>query len=326
MLKNSFLLVILEEPMRGLTATLVYNPNSGKRRASDLAKRFQELWQERTGTTAKLRPTRSLQDIRIAAKETAHQSDVVVFLGGDGTFSEALQGLFEFTDFHSPAKPIGLLPAGTGNSFLRDFGITGFDSAFASLCQSLEKKQPFTADIGLLSYRLNDKIHRRIVMNIWGIGFIPAVTKLAIKLRNIGSLNYTAATLIRLLSHKPYHYEAKIDGKAEKMCCDFVTLSNSQYTGGSMHMAPPVRVNDSHMFMVCPELKKRRRVLALFPKIFAGRHLESAAVRSQFVKEFSLTTQNPISMNVDGELEIGCNPNIKILPAAWKLWVSHPEL
>jgi diacylglycerol kinase family enzyme len=310
--------------MRGLKATLVYNPNSGKRRAPELAKRFQDLWHERTGTKATLRPTSSLQDIRVAAKETANRDDVVVFLGGDGTFSEALQGLFELNNFRSPAKPIGLLPAGTGNSFLRDFGITDFDTAFASLCKSIEKKHPFTADIGLLCYHNNGEIQQRIVMNIWGIGFIPAVTKLAVKLRSMGSLNYTAATLIRLLSHKPYHYDAKIDGKSEKMCCDFVTISNSQYTGGTMHMAPPVRTNDSQMFLVSPELKKPHRVLALFPKIFAGKHIENPAVRSQFVKEFSLSTNQPISMNVDGELEFGCSPNIRVLPGAWKLWVVQP--
>ncbi len=88
-------------------------------------------------------------------------------------------------------------------------------------------------------------------------------------------------------------------------------------------MAPPVRVNDSKMFMVSPELKKPHRVLALFPKIFKGKHIEDPLVRSQFVKEFSLATKGPISMNVDGELELGSNPKVKVLPGAWKLWISH---
>jgi YegS/Rv2252/BmrU family lipid kinase len=309
--------------MRGLTAALVYNPNSGKGHAPELAKRFQDLWHERTGTIAALRATTSREDIRVAARETANTCDVQIFLGGDGTFSEGIQGLFEHTQFRSPEKPVGLLPAGTGNSFLRDFGITDFDSAFESLCRALEKKEPLTADIGLLSYQIDKKSHQRIVMNIWGIGFIPDVTELAIKLRRLGSLNYTAATLIRLATHKPYHYDAKIDGKSERVSCNFVTISNSQYTGGAMRIAPPVRVNDAQLFMVCPSETMRHRFLAFFPKVFSGNHLEIPTVRSQFVREFSLKTKTPISMNIDGELESGANPHLKIMPGAWKVWVSN---
>jgi diacylglycerol kinase (ATP) len=309
--------------MRGLTATLVYNPSSGKRKAPLLAKRFQDLWFEKTGTKPVLRSTRSREDIRKAAAETADKSDVQVFLGGDGTLSEGLQGLFEHSKFRALTKPIALLPAGTGNSFLRDFGITDFESAFDALCQALEKNEHADIDVGLLSYEHNKKEHKRIVMNIWGVGFIPAVTKLAIQLRILGSLNYTLATLAKVTHHTPYKYNAYIDGKARKLCCDFVTISNSRYTGGKMLIAPPVRPNDAKLFMVMPELKMPHKVLAMFPKIFTGEHIKNPFVHSQFLHDFRIETPKPIPMNVDGELEVGSNPHLKIFPKAWKAWVVH---
>ena len=312
--------------MKGLTATLVFNPNSGKKRAPLLAQRFAELWKERTDTVPTLRPTRSHADIRIAAKETHGKSDVQVFLGGDGTISEALQGLFEQTNFQPLDKPIGLLPAGTGNSFLRDFGIDGFDMAFAALLRSLEQKTPHKVDVGMLTYQTAQGEVKRAVMNIWGIGFIPAITELAIKLRNLGNLNYTVATVMKTLRHKQSRYSVTIDGQKEDIVCNFITISNSRYTGGSMLMAPPLHVNDGNLFLVSPSVPTRSGLLKLFPKIFTGEHIDNPLVRSQFIKEFSLHSNESILMNVDGELESGFNPKLKIIHSAWNVWVvPHGE-
>jgi diacylglycerol kinase (ATP) len=315
-----------EMPVKGLTATLVFNPNSGKQRAPALAQRFAELWKERTGTEPKLRPTRSYEDIRIASKETYGQSDIQVFLGGDGTLSEAIQGLFEQNGFQPLAKPVGLLPAGTGNSFLRDFGIDNFDSAFASMLRALEQKTPHKVDVGMLTYGTPKGQTKRIVMNIWGIGFIPDVTELAIKLRKAGKFNYTIATLFRALKHKQSRFSITVDGQEETVNCNFITISNSRFTGGSMLMAPPLHVNDGNLFMVCPSIPTRAGLLQLFPKIFTGTHIDNPMVRSQFVKEFSLQKEESILMNVDGELERGFNPTLKAVKSAWNIWVvPHGE-
>ena len=75
-----------------------------------------------------LRPTSSLSDLRIAVQETARY-DRQIFMGGDGTISHALQGLSEQSDFQPLARPVGLLPAGSGNSFLREFEIFDYETA-----------------------------------------------------------------------------------------------------------------------------------------------------------------------------------------------------
>ncbi|MBC7174077.1 MAG: acylglycerol kinase family protein, partial [Polyangiaceae bacterium] len=53
-------------------------------------------------------------------------------VGGDGTSYEAINGLFA-GDAEPEGVVLGMLPLGTGNSFLRDFGITSEDAALEAI-------------------------------------------------------------------------------------------------------------------------------------------------------------------------------------------------
>lgn len=76
------------------------------------------------------------------------------------------------------------------------------------------------------------------MFNIWGVGLISDITKLAIRMRKIGSMNYTVASLIKLFSHKPYELKTIIDGVEELLNCNMVTVSNSRFTGGKNANSP----------------------------------------------------------------------------------------
>ena len=101
------------ERQRGV---LIYNPAAGRRKASSRAADFAASYRKRFGSELTLRPTKSLDDLRQAARQTAGVFDLQIIMGGDGTISEALQGLCELSDFQPLGRPVGLLPAGSGNS------------------------------------------------------------------------------------------------------------------------------------------------------------------------------------------------------------------
>ncbi len=93
-----------------------------------------------------------------------------------------------------------------------------------------------------------------------------------------------------------------------------------------MLMAPPFHVNDGKLFLVSPSVPTRPGLLKLFPKIFTGEHIDNPLVRSQFVREFALHSNESILMNVDGELESGFNPKLQVRHSAWNVWVvPHGE-
>ncbi len=319
---------VKEGRMKGKHAVLVFNPNSGKGKAKERAIDFAAKWREFTGTELKLRPTTSLADIRIAAKETHNDDLLQIFMGGDGTLSESIQGISEKLDFKGLTQPVGFLPGGTGNSFLRDFEIKDYKSARDKLFHALDKNSTVNIDSAIITYnKINPDLSmghesKRIMFNIWGVGLISDITKLAIKMRKIGSANYTIASLIKLLSHKPYELKTIIDGVEELLKCNMVTVSNSRYTGGKMQIAPHVRVNDGKLFLISPMLHSRLNLFANFPKIFKGDHVNHPQIKTGFIKKIEIHHENPLVMNVDGELEEGFNPRMQIHPSYFKIYTQ----
>ncbi|MEQ9363104.1 MAG: hypothetical protein RIF32_02620, partial [Leptospirales bacterium] len=163
---------------------------------------------------------------------------------------------------------------------------------------------------------------RRITMNIWAVGLIPDITELAIRMRAIGSLNYTLASLIKLIGHKPQRLRVTVDGETREVECNFICISNSRFTGGAMEIAPAVRVNDGRLFFLCPQVRGRLQSFGLFPSIFKGKHIEHPHITTDFVRTISLNRPEPFLMNVDGELERGLNPGVTIQPGYFRLYMD----
>lgn len=315
--------------------TLVFNPNSGKGKAKERAQDFAGAWKREFGNDLTLRPTKSLADIRVAAVETVQDPEnVPIFMGGDGTLSESVQGLAEHFDFKPLDRPVGLLPGGTGNSFLRDFLITDYETARDSLISALRSDSVQNSDLAVIKYQglKMDREEqpgasvRRITFNIFGVGLIADITELAVQMRWMGAANYTVASLWKLLFHKPYSFEITIDGKRTDVSCNMITIHNSQFTGGSMHIAPAVRVNDGQLFYLVPMFKSRPTLFKKFPTIFKGSHLDSEEILTGFVKNIGIRHASPVWMNVDGELERGWNPDLSIQPNFWRIYLSKERL
>ena len=72
-------------------------------------------------------PGHATELARIARQEGA---ETILTAGGDGTVFEVINGLFP--NELGPCT-LGILPLGTGNSFLRDFGITNAEQALSAI-------------------------------------------------------------------------------------------------------------------------------------------------------------------------------------------------
>ncbi len=68
------------------------------------------------------RPTQKAGDARQYTAENAEGYDIVVCIGGDGTLSEVITGLYSLAEEKRP--PIGYIPAGTTNDFAATLGLS----------------------------------------------------------------------------------------------------------------------------------------------------------------------------------------------------------
>ena len=172
----------------------------------------------------------------------------------------------------------------------------------------------------------SDDLVQRICFHFWGVGLVCDIAADAMKMRQLGSWNYSIAAVKRILSHRPYRLRVTVDGEQQTMECNFLTVSNSRFTGGAMMIAPLAQIDDGRLCLVTSRITSRWEMLRMMPKIFRGRHLDHPKVDCRFVSEVSLQHDEPLMFNVDGELETGRNLSIRVCHAYWKIYMSPQRL
>ena len=321
---------------------LIFNPGSGKKRGIEYSRNILSEWNGQFKIPLTVIPTKSIDDIKSLSAEYYKRENFCIFMGGDGTLSLALQGIAEKNGFSKLRDPLAFLPCGTGNSYLRDFGISNFEEGKSLLFEAVSNNSIRNSDAGIIvsnskigsKKNIHEKKKRkeketttkksesRIFCNIVSFGLAADIASLAEKMRFMGSTSYTIATLIKLYSHKMKSYSIQYGKSVSEEClCDFISIANSKYTGGAMLIAPPVNFNDGKLFFMRPSIGNRLDLLALFPKIFTGSHLNHPKVLSRFVTEISIQYENNILFVVDGELEEYQNPEIRVLPGYFPICI-----
>ncbi|SEV88865.1 diacylglycerol/lipid kinase family protein [Halobacterium jilantaiense] len=102
---------------------VIVNPNSGDADHADAVRHRTEL------LGYDYRETEAAEDTVTFAREAAADgADTVVAVGGDGTVNEVVRGLDEADALDSVT--LGVVPAGTGNSFAGNIGVESIDHAF----------------------------------------------------------------------------------------------------------------------------------------------------------------------------------------------------
>ena len=239
-----------------------------------------------------VRPTKHAGHATAMAREAKLDGvDAVVAVGGDGTLFEVCNGLLP-----GPGPMLGILPLGTGNSFVRDVGLT---DAAAGLRGILAGN---TRDVDAIEIGHADGVLYSI--NLVSLGFTAEAGELMNRrFKRLGATGYVSAvltSLVRLQFHAfPYALD---DGAFDARPVTMVSFCNSRYTGGAMMMAPDADPSDGELDVVRIGTMKRRRFLASFPKIFRGTHPEMHEVQQGRARTVSFAPLGPIPVMVDGEV------------------------
>ncbi len=236
--------------------------------------------------------------------------DLLLCLGGDGTPYEVVNGLY--TEGRPARRPdLAVIPAGTGNSFLRDFGVETPEAAIARILEGRKRLVDlveFTCDEG-------GKTVRRYSLNIIGVGLIADILKLTNeKLKPLGALGYSLAVLLRLAKGMNNTITLTIDGRARTIRDSALVISNSKYTGGKMKIAPDADTADGKADLVVFREVNRREILAIFKGVFAGAHKSHPKVDMVQAVEIAVGSDPPLRLMADGEL-LGLTPlRVRVLP------------
>jgi len=246
----------------------------------------------------------------LAREAAAAGSTAVVAAGGDGTLFEVVNGLLP-KDGGGPA--LGIVPVGTGNSFVRDVGLA--DPAVA--IEAIVAGKTRLVDAMLLE----DDDRVLYAINLVSLGFSATVGSLVNRrLKPLGVPGYALAVFATLASLRPFRLGFMLDEHpAEQRDVTLIAFCNSRYTGGNMMMAPAADPTDSWLDVVTIAPVTRLRLLRAFPHIFRGTHVQLPEVTTDRARRVSFAPMGMVDVIADGEV-LGLElRSLEVLPGALEL-------
>jgi sphingosine kinase len=232
--------------------------------------------------------------------------DGIIGVGGDGTFHEIVNGLMQRQD--GAKVPLGLIGAGTGNSFLHDLDCLRPDDAARRIIRGQKR--------GMDILRVETKDETIYAFNAVGWGLFSVANARAEKLRWLGGRRYTVAALLEIIKKRKYSAQLIADGK--ECQGDFVTIfaCNTIHTGKGMKAAPRAKIDDGLVDLVCVWDDGRGALLKGFKGLYSGKYVNSPLVTYEQVRSFELQSSKEQMLTIDGELK-GYSPfTAVVLPKA----------
>ncbi|MFK4295078.1 diacylglycerol kinase (ATP) [Arthrobacter sp. GAS37] len=253
----------------------------------------------------------SMDALREAVDEALRSgAEALVVVGGDGMVHLGVNSL------GGTGLPLGIVPVGTGNDVARMLGLPLQDVA-----ASCARVVSALADGG----RVLDA--GRITTGgrtIWFAGAVSAGFDAAVNERANswrwprGTLRYTLAMLRELGSFRAINYTVTADGATSKEGAMLISVANGQSIGGGMRIVPDAAPDDGLLDLFIVKPLSRLALLAVFPKVFSGRHTSHPAVEIRRVRSVRLAAENVVAY-ADGE-RIGLLPlDIDVVPGALRV-------
>lgn len=223
------------------------------------------------------------------AKELSQKRDcqAIVAVGGDGTFSEVLNGV-------DTKCPVGFIPSGSGNDFIRTTGEKPLEQRLDEIISGSSKGIDFIS------------VNEKRCLNVMGAGFDVDVLENEARFRKTfkGAICYYLGLLKALLCIKFRPMKMVIDEKEEIDCeCLIFALANGKYYGGGMPIALDASIDDGLLDLLIIKKLPLYKVPYVLIKFLKGsvRDIKKHTI-SRRCKSFSCYL-GEVSMQIDGEIK-----------------------
>ena len=233
------------------------------------------------------------------------QCEGIIAVGGDGLMHLVIQ-------IAVPAQvPFTIIPAGTGNDFVRTLGWS-LESLDAQLL-SVTTTKPSSIDCGLVDGEWFGAI--------LSTGFDSIVNEKANSMQwPKGPMKYNAAIAIELPRFKPRHYEITLDDRTISTEAMLIAVANGRSYGGGMLVCPNANISDGLFDVMVLHPISKIEFMKVFPQVFAGTHISHPAV--EIVRSKAVSIESKAVAYSDGE-RIGQLPvSAECIHDAAQTWVA----
>jgi len=232
----------------------------------------------------------------------------IVAMGGDGTVNEVVNGML------SKEAVLGVIPAGTGNDFIRMLAIPPDPlEAVGVLTHHRER----TMDIG----RVADD---RCFVNGLGIGIDAQVARDVLEMERLrGAVAYVSSAVKEVFRFRAFPATIQSGDWLLEATCLSIGVANGQYAGGGFKLAPKADVADGKIDISAIEDYAKLERLVRLPRVRAGAHLAWRKVHYRQVAEATIASHSKLIAHMDGEpYRLPSDPfRVAVVPHALRVMV-----
>lgn len=211
------------------------------------------------------------RELANAAAQQARQSgeELRVFTaGGDGTFNEALTGIYGYAN-----AAVGCLPFGSGNDFLRTYGTREeFNDLDAQLAGSEVDIDLMQTDLGLSATICAAGLDAQVAYGIPQFRRIPFCG---------GEMAYALSIVRQLCGHIGRNVTFTIDGEELTVDCLMCAVCNGRTYGGGFYAAPEAQPDDGWLDVFIIRRVSRLTIARLLGMYKSGRHFRNGELTEQ---------------------------------------------
>ena len=250
-----------------------------------------------SGDEVRPRLTFEAGDARWMAREACEVGcDLVIAAGGDGTINEAVNGIHAWMEEggEEPGAPsLGLVPLGTANDFAGALGIPNeIDQAMTIARQGRERP----VDVA--------RVEDRCFINVSTGGFGAEATEEASNeaKRILGPFAYLVTGVRKFATLEPL--TARVTSAGETIASGrfiLFAVGNGRRTGGGNFLTPRADPSDGLLDLCLVREMSRVEFLRVLPQLRAGDHVDHPSVVYRQLAEFTLESEQELSVNADGE-------------------------
>ena len=295
---------------------VLFNPVAGGERAAEFQRRLEQLQSEFT-----FWPTSSPESARALGRTAVLEGfELIVAVGGDGTFNEVLNGVGEVEDAFDSVK-LGVLPLGTANVFAKEIGLPlDLDAAL----DVIRKGKPRLVDLAVATYQQDGHPVSRYFAQLAGAGLDARSIELVNweSKKRFGVLAYVEAGLKAILEAQ---VRLTVTNGAESLEGEMVLIGNGRYYGGKFQLFPSADLADGMLHAVVFErvhwVDLARRGWGLFTQTIA----QQKGIKVLRGTNLRLSSDRPAPFQLEGDL-VGHLPcEFKLLPNRLSIMVPENE-
>ena len=292
---------------------ITVNPHGGKKLGPRLLNRVKPLFEAEGIELFVVETTFAGHAKELANQLNITEYDGFIGIGGDGTLHEIINGMLSRHDGRK--IPIGIIPGGSGNSYMHDLQLTDPLKAAKAIINGK------TRALDTAKVEVNHII--KYSNNMIGWGLVTDVGNQAEHFRWLGTNRYTILSVVEVLRHKSRPATLIMDDKKIEDEFIFIIACNSIHVGKGMKMAPKARLDDGLIdLIVIRSGVSRTRLLQVLPKLFDGSHINEPELEYYQTSQFSLIPETDEILNIDGEI-MGSTPiQVNVIPKAFEMFVS----